>query len=172
MFVDCDFVFLDDPETLLDAVESWKPVSVCKHPQYVPNSAKKMDGIDQHSMPMKNWASLMLFNCAHPANKELTPDIINAVNPGRRLHQFDWIKDNFLIGSIPLDWNCLDEYYHLANPKAIHYTDGGPWFKNYEHTFYSRYWYNEYINMVTDNDSSRSFQTVHSDKEPLLDRVV
>ena len=32
------------------------------------------------------------------------------------------------IGSLPMEWNCLDQYYHLIDPKAIHYTEGGPWF--------------------------------------------
>ena len=155
MFVDCDFVFLDDPVKMLEYVEPWKAVNVCKHPQYTPNSVLKMDGVQQHAMLYKNWASLMIFNCDHPTTRKLTPEYINSVQPGRRLHQFDWVQDNFLIGSIPLDWNCLDEYYHIASPKAIHYTDGGPWFKNYEHTFYSRYWYAEYTDMLL-NDTSRS----------------
>jgi hypothetical protein len=169
MFVDCDYVFLDDPAKLLKTDEYWRsPVSVCKHPQYVPNSYIKMDGIHQHTMPMKNWASLMLFNCAHPDLKILTPQYVNTVMPGRSLHQFEWIKEKESIGSIPLDWNCLDGYYHLANPKAIHYTDGGPWFKDYQHTFYSQYWYAEYTDMLL-NDTSRSVQTVHGNQESLLD---
>lgn len=163
MFVDCDFIFLDDPAELLHDYEYWsKPVSVCKHPQYTPNSLIKMDGIQQHAMPKKNWASLMLFNCSHPDLKVLTPDYVNTVMPGKTLHQFEWLEDQEDIGSIPLDWNCLDGYYHLASPKAIHYTDGGPWFKDYEHTFYSRRWFGEYLEMLI-NDPSRSIQDVHSD---------
>ena len=63
--------------------------------------------------------------------------------PGVLLHQFSWLDDTE-IGSLPLEWNCLDDYYHLEQPKAIHYTDGGPWFKGYEQTFYSDRWYEEY----------------------------
>ena len=38
----------------------------------------------------------------------------------------------------------MDDYYHLENPKAIHYTDGGPWFDNYQETMYSDIWNEEY----------------------------
>lgn len=155
MFVDCDFIFLDDPCKLI----SNRAVSVCKHPQYTPNSYIKMDGIHQHAMPKKNWASLIMFNCEAPELQILQPDYINSVMPGRSLHQFEWIDET---GSIPLDWNCLDGYYHLAAPKAIHYTDGGPWFKDYQNTFYSEYWYAEYVDMLI-NDPSRRVQTIHSD---------
>jgi hypothetical protein len=151
MFVDCDFVFLDDPKKIINYEH---PVSVCKHPQYIPKSHLKMDGVQQHHMPMKNWASLMMFDCEAPELQILQPDYINSIMPGRSLHQFEWI-DKEDIGSIPLDWNCLDEYYHLESPKAIHFTDGGPWFKNYEHTMYSRYWYLAYADMML-NDPSRS----------------
>lgn len=156
LFVDCDFVFLDDPQKILyeNSTLYWNPVSVCKHPQYIPKTEIKMDGIQQHAMPKKNWASLMLFSCEHPANQILQPDYINRVMPGKKLHQFEWLSDQNHIGSIPLDWNCLDEYYHLSNPKAIHFTDGGPWFENYRHTMYSKYWYQEYHSRIYDTVSS------------------
>lgn len=151
MFVDCDFLFLQSPENII--LENPKllnyPVSVCKHPQYTPNSDIKMDGISQAAMWRKNWCSLILFNCEHPANRVLTTDMVNTHNPGRDFHQLKWLNDN-QIGSIPLNWNCLDDYYHLDNPKAIHYTDGGPWFDNYKNTMYSEYWINEYNLMVND----------------------
>ena len=40
-----------------------------------------------------------------------------------------------------MEWNCLDQYYHIENPKAIHYTEGGPWFGGeYFHTRYAQEW--------------------------------
>jgi hypothetical protein len=107
-----------------------------------------MDGIPQHKMPRKNWASLIVFNNEHPSCKKLTPEYINTIQPGRLLHTFEWVKDTD-IGSLPLEWNTLDDYYHFQNPKAIHYTDGGPWFENYKETFYSDIWksyYERYVN--------------------------
>lgn len=143
VFCDCDFLFLADITELLFSVDPSKAISVCKHPAYIPRSAIKMDGVVQHQMPRKNWASLIVYNNRHPANRLLTPHMVNTVMPGRKLHTFDWLDDKD-IGDIPLDWNVLDDYYYLANPKAIHYTDGGPWFDNYKNTMYSHYWMKEY----------------------------
>jgi hypothetical protein len=143
IFCDCDFLFLADVCELIDQIDVSKAVSVCKHPMYIPWSSIKMDGVTQHTMPRKNWASLIVFNNAHESNRVLTPEYINTVMPGRKLHTFDWLKDKE-IGSIPLNWNVLDDYYHLMNPKAIHYTDGGPWFENYQDTMYSSYWKKEH----------------------------
>ena len=138
-FCDCDFLFLENPERLFTHIQPHHAVSVVKHPPYVPLTSSKMDNIDQHRSYRKNWASLMVFNNAHPSNKILTPDYLNNHRPGLDFHHFAWLKDEE-IGSIPLEWNCLDGYYHLENPKAIHYTDGGPWFERYKHTRYSNLW--------------------------------
>jgi hypothetical protein len=138
-FVDCDFLFLADPLEILENVDDSKAVYVVKHPGYIPNSQIKMDGIPQHRAYRKNWASFTLFNNAHPKNQRLTPEYLNNHRPGLDFHQFRWLDDED-IGSLPLEWNCLDDYYHLENPKAIHYTDGGPWFDNYKETFYSHLW--------------------------------
>ncbi len=141
-FCDCDFLFLADPLEILQNVDDSKAVYVVKHPGYIPNSQIKMDGIPQHRAFRKNWASFTLFNNAHPKNQVLTPDYLNNHRPGLDFHQFRWLDDED-IGSLPLEWNCLDDYYHLENPKAIHYTDGGPWFDNYEETSYSDLWIKE-----------------------------
>lgn len=141
-FCDCDFLFLADPLEILQNVDDSKAVYVVKHPGYIPNSQIKMDGIPQHRAYRKNWASFTLFNNAHPKNQVLTPDYLNNHRPGLDFHQFRWLDDED-IGSLPLEWNCLDDYYHLENPKAIHYTDGGPWFDNYEETCYSDLWIKE-----------------------------
>ena len=142
-FVDCDFVFLADPLTLLKDLDPSKAVYVCQHPGYIPNSQIKMDGIPQHRAFRKNWASFTLFNNEHPKNSRLTPEYLNNHRPGLDFHQFRWLDDDD-IGSLPLEWNCMDDYYHLENPKAIHYTDGGPWFDNYQETMYSDIWNEEY----------------------------
>ena len=151
LFVDCDFLFLADPLQLLDHIDSSKAVYVCKHPGYIPNSQIKMDGVPQHRSYRKNWASFMIFNNEHPSNQILQPHYLNNHRPGLDFHQLRWLQDEE-IGSIPLEWNCLDDYYHLEGPKAIHYTDGGPWFENYQNTFYSHLWKEEYNKMVDNNE--------------------
>ena len=138
-FVDCDFLFLADPGELIKTFDPSMAAYVCKHPGYIPNSQLKMDGIPQHRAYRKNWASFMAFNNEHPSNRILTPHYLNNHKPGLDFHQLRWLNDAN-IGSIPLEWNCLDDYYHLENPKAIHYTDGGPWFEDYKETFYGELW--------------------------------
>lgn len=142
IFCDCDFLFVDDIGTIFQDIDLRDAVSVVQHPQYVPRSSVKMDGVPQAPMLRKNWASLMVFNNEHPHIATLTPEFVNTF-PGRSLHQFGWLSDSH-IGSLPLEWNCLDQYYHLTKPKAIHYTDGGPWFEKYRNTFYSQQWINEH----------------------------
>jgi len=142
MFVDCDFLFLTDPLKAFEGLDDSKAVYVVKHPGYIPNSQIKMDGIQQHRAYRKNWASLIIFNNAHPKNRRLSPEYLNNHRPGLDFHQFTWLNDDD-IGSLPLEWNVLDDYYHVENPKAIHYTDGGPWFEGYENTFYSNLWIKE-----------------------------
>lgn len=141
-FVDCDFLFLEDPLKILDNIDADKAVYVVQHPGYIPNSQIKMDGIAQHRAYRKNWASFILFNNEHPKNQRLVPEFLNNHRPGLDFHQLRWLDDED-IGALPLEWNCLDDYYLLENPKAIHYTDGGPWFEDYENTTYSQLWLDE-----------------------------
>ena len=140
IFVDCDFLFLASPEEIFAHIDETKAVSVVQHPSYIPLSEMKMDGVPQHKSFRKNWASLMVFNNAHESNKILTPIYLNDHMPGLDFHHLAWLDDDE-IGSLPLEWNCLDQYYHLAEPKAIHYTDGGPWFGGkYNNTRYAKMW--------------------------------
>lgn len=143
VFCDCDFLFVKNLDQLIDNVDLTNPVSVVKHPSYIPRTELKMDNIQQHRMVKKNWASLIVFNNEHSLNQILTIKHINEIYPGRLLHQFHWLSDE-QIGSIPLEWNVLDDYYHLTDPAAIHYTDGGPWFDKYQDTMYSSLWKTEF----------------------------
>lgn len=147
IFCDCDFLFLADPMELKQYLTEDKAVWVVKHPRYVPNSNKKMDDIYQNTYARKNWSSLMVFNNSHPALKLLDPYYVNNVSRGIKLHQFEWLS-NELIGDLPLEWNCLDGYYYLENPKAVHYTDGGPWFEDHKQTMYSELWKQYHANMT------------------------
>lgn len=139
IFCDCDFLFHDDIEKLVQYASGDNPVSVVKHPDYTPKSQIKMDGIPQHEASMKNWASLMVFR--NDLCKNLTPEYLNTIIPGRRLHNLEWADNK--IGEIPLEWNVLDGYYDVFNPKAIHFTDGGPWFDDYKNTQFSYLWLEE-----------------------------
>jgi len=101
-----------------------------------------MEGQRQSSYQRKNWSSLMLWNCSHPANKELTPFSLSTDDP-LYFHQFRWLKDN-QIGTIPLEWNTLEGYYDFDEPKGIHFTDGVPLNDKYNNTKHSDLWLDQY----------------------------
>ena len=91
-----------------------------------------MDGKAQEPYKRKNWSSLMMFNCEHHYNEKLTIDEINT-KPGRWLHTFQWLPDKEAdIGTIPEEWNWLDGHSpEDLEAKNVHFTTGGPWFKNW-----------------------------------------
>jgi len=143
LFIDCDFLFVEDIKYLIDQIDN-KYAVMCVHHDYTPKEGIKMDGKQQTVYPRKNWSSMVLFNCGHPSNKKLTKELVNnETTTGAYLHRFSWLKDNE-IGKISHEWNWLVGWYNEPNdgkPKAIHYTEGGPWFKNYYDCEYSSEWY-------------------------------
>jgi hypothetical protein len=88
-------------------------------------SDTKFSGMPQSNYPRKNWSSLMLFNCSHPACRNLTIECVNTESPAY-LHRMQWCKDDE-IGEIPYQYNYLLGYYFTNDAKAVHYTEGGPW---------------------------------------------
>ena len=144
VFCDCDFVFVEDIEKLFNLAHNQDyAVMVVQH-DYQPTNSIKMDGKTQHVYPRKNWSSLILFNCGHPSNALLTPDVVNKAS-GAYLHRFQWLKDEE-IGYLSPEWNWLVGWYKEPDhgkPKAIHYTEGGPWFPNYKHCEYGAVWTEE-----------------------------
>lgn len=141
IFMDSDMVMISDIAELWKLKDEKYAVQVCKH-KYKPNSTKKFLGNNQTIYAKKNWSSLMLMNCNQC--KTLTTDYVNTAT-GLELHQFKWLKDESLIGEIPLEWNWLvGEYPYNDNVKNIHFTEGGPYFKEYENVEYSDKWFNIY----------------------------
>ena len=126
LFCDCDFLWLSSPKELLKLTDKSKAVMVCKH-DFQPSEAIKMDNCQQVNYPRKNWSSMIMWNLDHPSNAELTVDIVNSADGGW-LHAFSWLKDDE-IGSLPLGWNfLLGHTPTTVDWRAIHFTDGGPWF--------------------------------------------
>lgn len=114
--------------------------AMCVKHEYVPRDKFKMDGKQQFAYPRKNWSSLVLWNCSHPANRVLTPKLVSAESASY-LHRFNWLTDD-LIGSLPSTWNWLEgEYERPRNiPFGIHFTRGGPWFPEYRNVEYANEW--------------------------------
>lgn len=125
-FADCDMVFYEDPRRMLAEIEGDKAVYVVKH-QYEPGTQWKMVNLKQTKYSRKNWSSVMLFNCDHPANRRLSLRDVNE-RPGRDLHQFYWLHDDE-IGDLHPRWNWLVGEQPKPDQVGIaHFTLGGPWF--------------------------------------------
>jgi len=140
MFVDCDFLFMSDPREVFDLANKDYAVQVVKH-DYKPKNTTKMDGKKQEIYPRKNWSSCVLWNCGHPMNMRLSLQNLNTES-GMWHHRFMWLEDSE-IGEIPHHWNYLTDWYTEPDdgkPKALHYTEGGPWFEHMKDCEYAKQW--------------------------------
>ncbi|CAN6567019.1 unnamed protein product [Malus baccata var. baccata] len=146
VFVDCDFLYLVDIKELRDLTDD-KYAIMCVQHEYTPKETTKMDGAVQTVYPRKNWSSMVLYNCRHPKNKVLTPEVVNAQTDAF-LHRFQWLEDEE-IKSIPFTWNFLEGHNQIVEndpetfPKAIHYTRGGSWFEAWKGCEFADLWLNE-----------------------------
>ncbi len=142
LFCDSDIIFIEDIKELFDQAND-KYAVMCAQHDYTPKEGIKMDGQTQTVYPRKNWSSVVLFNCGHPSNKKLDLNLVN--NPeitGAYLHRFSWLDDSE-IGQISHEWNWLTDWYEEGKdgtPKALHYTEGGPWFENYRNCGWHSTW--------------------------------
>ncbi len=140
LFCDCDFLFRKDISGLRDYMDPEKAVMVVKH-EYNPPEKIKMDGKVQTQYTRKNWSSFMLINCEHPSVKALTPDVVNNQS-GLYLHRFHWLENKH-IGELPIPYNYLEGWHtkqDCDDPIAVHFTRGGPWFKDYMQVEYGDEW--------------------------------
>lgn len=142
LFVDADIVFMDDVADIFDHADPRYAVQVVKHGECGTQDIK-MDGCRQLSYPRKNWSSVMLFNCDHPANRRLSLQDVNE-RRGFDLHQFYWLADSE-IGSLPKEWNWLVNVEpEPAHPKIAHFTLGGPFISGWHPAEHDEIWTNEY----------------------------
>lgn len=138
LFVDCDVIFMGDVAELEQLADSSKAVMVVQHPE-LPGTGTKMDGQPQTAYPRKNWSSVMLWNCDHPANQRLTLQDVNQ-RPGRDLHRFYWLHDSE-IGALPPEWNWLVGVQQKpAVPKIAHFTLGGPFTPGWKGAEHDEIW--------------------------------
>ena len=144
LFCDCDFLFRGDIAGIQDYMDGAKAVYVVKH-NYNPPERIKMDGAQQTQYPRKNWSSFMLINCGHEqVKKNLTLDMVNTAT-GLYLHRFQWLT-NDVIGELPIAYNYLEGWHNkedCPNPIGVHFTRGGPWFRDYMHVEYGDEWMKE-----------------------------
>ena len=142
LFCDCDFLWLADIKELIALIDD-KFAVMCVHHDHRPPEAWKMDHRQQTTYPRKNWSSMVLYNCGHPANAALTPAVANSES-GAFLHRFQWLDDT-LIGAVPETWNWLEGWSEKAasHPNVVHFTRGGPWFDDWKDVEYADLWCRE-----------------------------
>lgn len=137
IFMDCDMVMQDDIARLW-AVRDERYAVMCVKHDHQPKEDTKFLGAVQTRYQKKNWSSVMLFNNARC--RALTPDYVNSAS-GLELHQFKWLASDDEIGSIPPRWNHLVDY-NPPDPDAalIHFTSGGPYFREYANCEHAETW--------------------------------
>jgi hypothetical protein len=141
LFTDCDVIFLRDPNELVEFIDPSKAVLVVKHENLPIGDALKMDRQQQTAYRRKNWSSVALWNCSHPANARLNLTTINQW-PGRDLHAFGWLADEE-IGELPPQWNWLVNVQPMPdNPAIAHFTLGGPYLKDWPGAEHDDLWLN------------------------------
>lgn len=130
LFADCDILCWEDITNLFALADEKYAVMVVKH-AHESGPEIKMDGQEQNYYARKNWSSVVLWNCEHPAHHRLDESALNGL-PGRDLHAFCWLNDS-LIGELPQKWNWLvDVTPGTPTEEGIwHLTLGGPWFENW-----------------------------------------
>jgi lipopolysaccharide biosynthesis glycosyltransferase len=142
IFMDCDMLVLDDITNLWKLRDD-KYALMCVQHNHVPKENFKFLSQPQTQYERKNWSSVMLMN--NSRCKSLTPDYV-ATASGLDLHRFKWLEDD-LIGEIPSNWNHLvdyDQYRPINEISNLHFTNGGPYFKEYRNCSYSKEWQKEF----------------------------
>jgi len=143
IFMDGDMLVRDDIVKLWEMRDDTKAVQVVKH-DYKTKLSEKYLGSKNEDYPRKNWSSVILWNCGHPANAAVTPEFVQNAT-GSQVHRFTWLTDE-LIGELPIEWNWLpDEFGANLDAKLIHYTLGTPCFHDFATTPMADEWHRERI---------------------------
>lgn len=145
IFADGDMTCHEDISKLFNMRDESKAVMVVKHDYKTKFKTKYLDNPNA-DYPRKNWSSVILWNCEHPANKLLTPDFIENAT-GAELHRFTWLSDD-LIGELPIDWNWLELEYDDKSANLVHYTIGTPCFTGYQYSKNAHKWWSEYKDAI------------------------
>ena len=139
VFTDCDMILQDDPAKLWAWRDDRYSVRVVKH-NYIPREGIKWLGKVQTRYEKKNWSSVMLMNASQC--KSLSLDYVHHAS-GLDLHQFKWTTDE-KIGDLPAQWNHLVGYDVPCKASLLHYTTGGPYFKEFKNCEFNEEWFAEY----------------------------
>jgi hypothetical protein len=137
LFCDGDFMWRCDPAEIEAFQDDEYAIHVVKHPQLITSEHMKMNSHINIPYEKKYWSSLMYMDCTE--SEVLTIDYVNTATASD-LHSFKWLPDDIVIGELPVTYNMLLGYYQIDDPKAVHFTDGGPWLEGYESVEYADEW--------------------------------
>jgi lipopolysaccharide biosynthesis glycosyltransferase len=150
LFIDGDMIVRDDVAKIFKLRDEHKAAMVVKHDYRTQFPRKYLwtplenDNLDY---PCKNWSSVILWNCAHYANRGLTPKKV-AKAETKYLHRFGWIENDRL-GELPAQWNWLEgEYAASSEARLIHHTLGLPGFARYADSDYADEWHRTLIDTL------------------------
>lgn len=142
LFFDCDMMLRGDVVRVFDILNTQpdKALYVVKH-SYEPRDDVKYLNTVQYKYPRKNWSSVVLWNCAHPAHRKLTPEYVKTAT-GLELHRFTWLQDDE-IGDLDVRWNWLVGEYDQPpeDVENVHWTVGGPYFHEYKDADFAEEWF-------------------------------
>lgn len=145
LFVDGDMLMRDDIAKLWALRDERYSVMLVKH-NYEPEEKVKFLGHQQTRYAKKNWSSVMLFNNAKC--RSLSKDYVNTAS-GLELHQFKWLESEEQIGALPQSWNHLVGVYpYQEQASLVHFTQGGPYFSEYDQVDYAQEWFKEKEKML------------------------
>jgi hypothetical protein len=143
LFTDSDVVFLADVAELFALADPTFAVMCVQHTD-AHSTATKMDNQVQTIYPRKNWSSVMLFNCDHPANRRLSLTDVQE-RRGFDLHSLYWLNDAE-IGALPVEWNWLVGVQPKPEkPKIAHFTLGGPFIPDWHGAEHDELWLAETV---------------------------
>jgi len=125
LFIDLDILVCSDIAQLFALAD----------PKYAVQVVKTSDPFER--------ASMLLFNCAHPSNRQLEPEMVDKNAKTLGFHALKWLKDEE-IGFLPNEWNhIVGTDKEDPNAKLIHFTQGVPAHQEVKDCEYSKQW-NEY----------------------------
>jgi lipopolysaccharide biosynthesis glycosyltransferase len=146
VYADGDMICNADISELAGLFDTSKAVQLVKH-DYKTKRSIKYFGNENKNYPRKNWSSMVIFNCQHPANRVLTPQFIQE-HDGAFLHRFQWLQDDE-IGELDSTWNYLAiEYKPRKDAKLIHYTLGTPCLVDFKEAEMSDIWWKTFSRVI------------------------
>lgn len=161
IFMDgADMVALGDIAELDALFDPAFAVQVVKHPDYKTRHPIKyretgMECVNR-DYARKNWASVMIFNCAHPYWRPLDHGTLHTV-AGLSLLQFGGLridddpKRGLMreVGELPNEWNrIVDEGQPVEGAKLLHWTAGIPGMPAYAQSPGAWHWFEAHALMA------------------------